>query len=168
LTVERRDFAMASLSSLTSLERMGQRAVHLSNELVNSEAHADLRNFVFTYLSQDPKQNPQRLIIHSLEILANVANCSRSPTQLADLLSQNDYSIYHELINNIENAPSNPHAADLSCVILKNVCLSQAITNLMPRHFRERLFTALTKAVNFGGIYHAELQGHSQQCLDAM
>jgi len=168
LTVERRDFAMASLSSLTSLERMGQRAVHLSNELIKSEAHADLRNFVFTNLSQDPKQNPQRLIIYSLEILANVANCSRSPSRLVDLLSQNEYSIYHELIHNIENAPSNPREADLSCVILKNVCLSQAITNSMPRNFRERLFAALTNAVNFGGVCHAELQGHSQQCLDAM
>mmetsp|Transcript_11176 Transcript_11176/g.24228 ORF Transcript_11176/g.24228 Transcript_11176/m.24228 type:complete len:229 (+) Transcript_11176:16-702(+) len=168
LTVERRDFAMASLSSLTSLERMGQRAVHLSNELINSEAHNDLRNYLFTNLSQDPKQNPQRLIIHSLEILANVANCSQSPSQLVDLLSQNDYIIYHDLIHNIENAPSDPRAADLSCVILKNVCLSQAITNLMPRNFRERLFSALTKAVNVGGVCHAELQGHSQQCLDAM
>mmetsp|Transcript_37967 Transcript_37967/g.68372 ORF Transcript_37967/g.68372 Transcript_37967/m.68372 type:complete len:457 (-) Transcript_37967:23-1393(-) len=166
VTVEGRYFAMASLTSLTSLEHMGRTAVHLSNELLISETHVDLRRVVFSYVGQSQDQRP---MIQSLEILANVANSSQSPSQLVDLLSQNDYDMFLKLIVNIENAPLNPRAADLSCVILKNICVSQAIVNnLMSSHFNGRLLTALMKAMSYGGKCHAELERHSQQCLEVM
>ena len=166
VTVEGRYFAMASLASLTSLEHMGRTAVHLSNELLISETHVDLRRVVFSCVGQS---QDQRTMILSLEILANVANSSQTPSQLVDLLSQNDYDILIKLIVNIENAPLNPRAADLSCVIFKNICVSQAIVNsLMSSHFNGRLLTALMKAMSYGGECNAELERHSQQCLEVM
>eukprot|EP00585_Thalassiosira_rotula_P012410 CAMPEP_0196131772 /NCGR_PEP_ID=MMETSP0910-20130528/1638_1 /TAXON_ID=49265 /ORGANISM="Thalassiosira rotula, Strain GSO102" /LENGTH=462 /DNA_ID=CAMNT_0041391279 /DNA_START=1 /DNA_END=1389 /DNA_ORIENTATION=+ len=167
--IEHHNFAMASLSSLTSFDRMGERAVQISNELFTSERCADLRQYVLSHVSQDTNQTPsQCLMIQSLEILANVAkNFSHSPSRLVDLLSVNKNEIIAKLIVNIENAPINPHAGDLSCVILQNMFASRAVVeNSIPSEYRERLVTSLIGAVSNGGECHAELQRHSQYCLE--
>lgn len=169
-TVEGHCLAMASLASLTSLDRMGPTAVQLSNELLTSDAHADLRHSVFSHVSQDPKQISWGLMIQSLEILANVANnCTHSHSQLADLLCQDDHVLLEKLIANVENALINPHACDLSCRILRNICVSQEIVEeLIAQEHKERLFSALTYAVRYGNECHADLQRHSQCCLDQL
>lgn len=137
VTVEGRDFALSSLASLTSVERMGKTAVHFTNELVSSEEYASLRHVLFSNVGPSTRETPQRSMILSLEILANAAKSSRSSTSLADVLSQKDYM--DKLVFNIENAALNPRAADLSCVIIKNTYDTQAKEACVPLQYRERL-----------------------------
>ena len=144
ITVEGRDFALASLASLTSLERMGQTAVVISNELLTSETRADLRHAVFSNIGiapslQDDCHVPHRVMCQSLEVLKNVAICAQNPSRLADFLSQDNNGILNKLIENIESAHLNPRAADLSCVVLKSIQdSSQTALEVICRHHARR------------------------------
>ena len=106
--------------------------------------------------------------------MANVAASSGNPSRLAELLSQNDHDIMIKLISNVENANVNPRAADLSCIIIKNVCVSQDIVEGLllsssPSHYyKERLLAALANAVSCGGEIHAELERNSRRCLELL
>lgn len=167
-SVEGRDFALASLASLTSLDRMGQVAVSLSNELLNSEAHACLRQAVFSYVSRSApsqSQEPQRPMLQSLEILANVATLS--PSSSRKVLGQNDHELLLKLIVNIENAQLNPRVADLSCVILNSLCKSQVREEdiMLTAEYRQRLLPALMKSGSIGRECYADLKRQSQQFL---
>ena len=177
VTVEGRDFALSSLASLTSLDRMGPTAERLSNDLLTSAAHDDLRRTVFSNICQEDPTNhrndiPQRSILQSLEVMANVAASSRNPSRLAELLSQNDHDLLLKVIMNVENANVNPRAADLSCIVINNVCVSQDIVEGLlsssPSHYKERLLAALANAVSCGGEIHAELERNSRRCLELL
>lgn len=171
-TVEGKDFALSSLSSLTSLDRMGHAAVQLSDELLHSEDHANLRQAVFSNISPAIYSSqslgyPQRSMFQSLEILANATKSSIQSR--VDLLDQENHDLLKRLIGIIENAQLSPHAADLSCVILKNVYWAPQVEPnreiAIPQYCRERLLSALIKAVSYGVAYHAELERSSQLCL---
>lgn len=167
-SAEGRDLALALIASLTSLDHMGQTSMSLSNELLSSDAHSDLRQALFSNVgpsAHTQDQEPQRPMLRSLEILANVATLS--PSLSRKLLDKNDQEIFTKLITNIENAQLNPRAADLSCVI---ICVYQADEEdvMVTAQYRQRLLPALTKGVDLGMECHAELAKHSQQCLECL
>lgn len=170
VSIEGRDFALASLASLTCLDRMGQVAIQHSNQLVSSEEYAALRQAVLSNLSQDLKHTPQRPMLQSLEILANVAALStQGSSPLVHLLSQNDNAILINLIINVENSQLNPRAADLSCVVLKNTYgPTHQEDTMMTLQYRERLTLALMEAVGYGSVCYAGLEKSSRQCLEIM
>jgi len=176
--VEARDFALSSLASLTSTASMGHSASKFSNELLADEAYADLRQAVFSNVgpsratsshAQDPQDSlaqntPQRSSLKCLEVLSNVtSSLKKGSSSLVNLLFHNDDEILLKLIVNIENAKINPRAADLSCVVLKNV----EVVVLSPYN-KGRLSTALTDARLYGEECYLDLEIHAQQCLDLL
>ena len=176
--VEARDFALSSLASLTSTASMGHSASKFSNELLADEAYADLRQAVFSNVgpsratsshAQDPQDSlsnntPQHSSLKCLEVLSNVtSSLKKDSSLLVNLLSQNDDEILLKLIVNIENAKINPRAADLSCVVLKNV---KGV--VLSPYNKGRLATALTEARFYGEESYLDLGVHAQQCLDLL
>ena len=183
-TMEGRDFALSSLASLTSLDRVGQAAVKLSQELLYSREQqcASLRQALFSHSiiqsdidSASTNQGPQRTMLQSLEVLANASTSTTTshPNKLLNLLSfsenEHEVPLLHHLVENIEHAQMNPRAAHLSCVILKNAMSSPQeanVVDVVPSHIQERLLSAIIKAVSFGGECYEDLEQSSQLLLE--
>jgi len=107
---------------------------------------------------------PQRSSLKCLEVLSNVtSSLKKGSSSLVNLLSQNDDEILLKLIVNIENAKINPRAADLSCVVLKNVK-----SVVLSPYNKGRLSTALSEARLYGEESYLDLEVHAQQCLDLL
>ena len=179
MSMEGRDFALSSLASLTSLDRVGQAAVKLSQELLYSRERVNLRQVLFSHsiIKSDSAstQGPQRTMLQSLEVLANASTSTTTshPNKLLNLLSlsknEHEEPLLHHLVENIEHAQINPRAAHLSCVILKNAwCSPQEVYGIVVfrSKIQERLLSAVIKAVSFGGECYGDLEQSSQLLLE--
>ena len=102
-------------------------------------------------------------MLQSLKVLANVSSNS---SKLGKLLSQNEDEILSKLIDNIENAKVNPQAADLSCIILKNI--EGTAASSLPPQYKERLSKALMAAGRYGATCYADLEIHAQECMESI
>lgn len=173
VTVENQDLALDSLASLTSLENMGSKvAINVSNEFLTSETCADLRHVVFSNVGH-PTRLPQDCTVQqtlssTLQSLKVLANVSSNSSKLGKLLSQNEDEMLSKLIDNIENAKVNPQAADLSCVILKNIEGTAASSSSLPPQYKERLSKALMAAGRYGATCYADLEIHAQECMESI
>ncbi|KAL7544801.1 hypothetical protein ACHAWF_008161, partial [Thalassiosira exigua] len=168
VAAEEQDFALASLSSLTRLDSMGQAAVKFSRDFLESEDCQDLRRLVFSHVGRgSPSAAPQRRRTQSLDVLANVAESCQSHPKLVALLSPEDQDVIPKLTVNIANASADPRAACLSCVILKSIFASPSYgegTMLSPQ-IKKNLMSALDEAIVYGAEFYAELEINAQQCM---
>ncbi|KAL9183555.1 hypothetical protein ACHAXT_004411 [Thalassiosira profunda] len=165
VTAEGQDFALASLASLTSLDRMGPAAAQVSDELLASDAHEDLRQAIASHLAvaPEPQGAPRRSTLQSLEVLAHAAAALPDKAPLVAFLFQNDLQVLRALIVHVEQARSDPPAAARACAIL-DTALGAAGAEV-PSSLRERLLAALLEAANCGGECHAGLEGEARGCL---
>jgi hypothetical protein len=160
----RRKFAISALLSMTNARKVGRSATDLSMAFLVSENCARIRDFIVANVcSLDNEQaSPNqydRVNYQSLEILTNVTSCLQRDSEETNKLPLIQSLLPH-LIKLIENAASDPQAADWACLILMNAILSQDLDN----NERTRLEDALTNARTYGNKAHADLERHSLEC----
>ncbi|KAL3805702.1 hypothetical protein HJC23_005946 [Cyclotella cryptica] len=159
-TVEGMQLALLVLTSLTSVDKMGRVAAQISKDILYSAEFTKLRDAVFFNICSN--QHTHRVMLQSLEILANLTSSLHGTSESFQLSPRS--SLVHRLISLVENADVDPRAADLSCLILKNTKACQALKE----HENVRLMRALKKAASCGKDIHADLELHSQQCLELL
>ncbi|KAL7518725.1 hypothetical protein ACHAWX_003530 [Stephanocyclus meneghinianus] len=159
-TVEGMQLALLALTALTSVDKMGHVAVQISRDILYSVEFAKLRDVIFFNIYSN--QRSHLVMLQSLEILANLTSSLCGTSQSYDVSPR--ASLLLHLISLIENADVDPRAADLSCLILKSTNACQ----LLKEHENVRLIHALEKAASCGKDMHADLELHSQQCLELL
>lgn len=152
--------ALLALTALTSVDKMGHVAVQISRDILYSVEFAKLRDVIFFNIYSN--QRSHLVMLQSLEILANLTSSLCGTSQSYDVSPR--ASLLLHLISLIENADVDPRAADLSCLILKSTNACQ----LLKEHENVRLIHALEKAASCGKDMHADLELHSQQCLELL
>eukprot|EP00956_Cyclotella_meneghiniana_P039671 scaffold176826_cov60-Cyclotella_meneghiniana.AAC.1 len=159
------EFALEILVELTNAHEAGQTAVLISRDLLFAPEFEQLRELIFSRAcssEQDPLSPYQYncVKLQSLEILANATSCLVSSTghNLGSLLNEKQ-RLY--LFSYLENASVDLRAADLACLIFKNI----AENGQMDNNDISRLVNALTSANNYGREAYADLDVHSQEVM---
>lgn len=155
-SVEAQQFALASLASLTSPHRMGISAARRASlELLESQSLSALRAAICTCAgSPAPSQDK----LQCLEILANAVAAYENPSQAWEVLSQN-FGM-PDLVSNIQHGAQDPHAARLSCSIIKSTFASHQVSSAMK--------SALLDTLKYAERCHAELEEQSRLCLECL
>eukprot|EP00956_Cyclotella_meneghiniana_P032213 scaffold87436_cov29-Cyclotella_meneghiniana.AAC.1 len=159
------EFALEVLVELTNAHEAGQTAVLISMDLLFTPEFEQLRELIFSRacsLEHDPLSPYQYncVKLQSLEVLANATSCLVGSTDhnLGSLLNE---TLRLHLFSYVENASVDPRAADLACLIFKNI----AENGQMDNNDISRLVNALTSANNYGHEAYADLDIHSQEVM---
>ena len=164
--VEARRLALSSLASLTNPELAGRVAAsRISDELLGSESHRDLRRALALHIAKGGPWDFSRL--KSLEVLSNVADCSQG-SSLVELLSHNQDELLLRLVANVEDAARDPHGASLSCSVLEGVLTGSPRRGLPKGAAAEGLERALEEGAKVGRECHADLEERSTQCMESI
>eukprot|EP00956_Cyclotella_meneghiniana_P019184 scaffold32705_cov76-Cyclotella_meneghiniana.AAC.6 len=164
------DMALSALAAHVNAKRVGKLAILVARDLLYSEKFIRLRDVIFSNACMSVSVNDNissstrynRIQLLSLEILANATASLRIESTSQDL-SMGQALVLH-MIYLVENAEFDPRAADLACFILKNTTRSADLSTTE----NERLANALMKASRHGHEVHADLEMHSQQCMELM
>ena len=162
------ELALPVLISLTNAHEAGRIAVLISRDLLYSENFTQLRELIFSYACSSDGEEPfsiiqrNRVKLQSLEVLANATSCLRD--SIDECGSPTNETLRLHLISLVENASSDPRAADLACLILKNTADSRP----MDDDENTRLINALRNANRHGSEAYADLEAHSQEVMSLM
>lgn len=159
------EFAFSALVSATNAKESGHKATMISKDLLLSRQFSSLRDVIISYacsLDRDPFSPNQsnRTKLQALEILANATSCLQMcPDSDAFTLTS---ALRLHLITLVENAASDPRAADLACLIFKHTAEAHDWTN---HGEKARLDNALAEANRLGRESYVDLEVHSHECM---
>ena len=168
VTFEVLDMALSVLISLTNIEELGRAAILTSNDLMNSERFAKLRDKIISHAllsdeASSPIQNESIRFKHlSLETLANAVSCFQDDGNAVEF--QFSRPMLKCLISLVEDANTDPRAADLACLILKYTSKSKHWN----KKLKARLKSSLESANRHGNKMHADLKAHSEECMSLL
>lgn len=165
LKVHERELGMSALLSVTNADKMGHSATVVSRDLMFSPEFSRLKELLMSYIrstQQDPPPFPNAhcVMLQALEVISNVTSLLKGAPELYNLHMRK--SIVLHLLQLVENAEGDPRAADLSCVILKNINESLQLDD----EESARLRNALINANRYGNRAFNDLMVHSQECME--